>query len=209
MSIEQEKQVDGDQESIDTSTKEESKSFEDILQDPAYKDKIQSYIDSAVNRGIQTYKEKTLPKEIEREAAKLREKQDEEFKDMSPREREMYETVKQMKEEQEKTAKEARLLKNQKLATDKLKDLNATDFADILLRGSEDETEEFLGEKLDTLSKIIYERDKRLEKELLKNNNIKVPGQTTLSGGALKEPGEGATKDQWKEYWAKLRATGQ
>jgi len=171
--------------------------FEEAMKDPDFARAINSYKDSAVSKGVESYKsgnfEEAVKKAVEQRLEESKKKTPEQIKI-----EEMAKTMEKMKADLEKERLEKIRLNNNSLAR---KALDAKgfpkDLADFIIGDTEEATNEKLGKLIEILSD--YEQGKKTE--ALKNNNIKVPESAGNLDVKVKEPGEGASKEDWKAYW--------
>lgn len=180
--------------------KETKISFNDILNDEVLKKELQKYVDKNVTKAIETFKNGSFQEAVEKAAQEKIEKS----KEKSPEQlqlEEMRKTMEAMQAELEKERIEKIRTKNKNLA---LKGLNEkglpTGLSDYVIADTEEETLE----KLNNITGIFSEYAQNIKSEVLSNNNTYVPEESTKTPGPLKEPGENASKEEWKAYWEQV-----
>jgi hypothetical protein len=147
---------------------------------------VQKVIDQKVSLGINGFKEKTLPGILETERKKISEPT------VSPEMQRIQELEKKLAE---KERTESRGNQKNKIVKSFSEKNLPIDFADYLIGDSDEETDQ----KLTTFMESFGKYEQKIREEILKGHSTVVPKEKE-STKFTKEPGAGATKEQWAEY---------
>lgn len=179
--------------------------FDEALKNEDFSKSLMKYVDSAVSRGVETYKTKNFQEAVEKGVTEKIEASKYKTPDQLQM-IEMQKTMSAMKEElaAEKLAKIRSTNKNLALKGLSEKGL-PSGLSDFIIT----DTEETTLSNLDNITQIINDYQQGIKSENLKNNNIIVPTGDTTTLGTLKEPGDGASKEEWKQYWKNKNNGGQ
>jgi uncharacterized protein (DUF885 family) len=168
--------------------------FDSLLQNPDVAKRIQSMIDAGVSKGVESYKEKGFTKAVEQEVEqrlKARETK-------TPEQIKFEEYEAKLAAMQDQLAQKERLemrTKNKEAARAKIKEVGVPDdLLDFVVSEDSEKTNNNLEKYIASLSNF----KNQIKQEILKGNNIKVPGANTETGA---EPDlSKMTKDQVKAY---------
>lgn len=172
-------------------------SFEEALKDEGFNKSIKSYVDSAVSKGVDTYKkgafEDAVNKAMEERVEKSKHKTPDQL-----RIEEMSTQMERMNQQLiERELAESRA-KNKNTALKELTDKGMpTGLIDFVI----DDTEEATISNINGMTDVINNYLQGIKSEDLKHNNIKVPNKENTSVNGIKEPAEGASKEEWRAYW--------
>lgn len=171
--------------------------FDEALKDDVFSKSLKSYVDSAVSKGVDTYKKGNFSEAVEKGVTDKMEAS----KHKSPEQLQIIEMAKNMEAIQtelanERTAKTRAANKNVALNTLSESGL-PSGLADFVIS----DTEENTLQNLTNMTKVISDHMQGLKTEQLKSNNIVVPSETNNSSGSVKEPADGASKAEWTAYF--------
>jgi mannitol-1-phosphate/altronate dehydrogenase len=173
-------------------------SFDQAMENPDFAKAMKSFADKEGSRQVEAFKNKTLPSTIEDEVKKRLEAQNHKepwqikLEEMEKQQNQLMEQLKQ-KERSELIQKN----KNQALKTLTDKKL-PSDILDYLVSDEQEKT----NSSIEAFVSMMDNYTTNLKQDLLKSNNVRVPGQGETFTGGAQEPGEGASKAEWKAYWA-------
>lgn len=174
--------------------------LEDALKNPDFAKQLKSYVDSASGKAVEAYKDKGFAAAVDK-AVESRIKARE---TKTPEQIKFDEYESKLAEMQSKIAeKELSEMrgKNKDLARGKFKEAK---LPDSLLDFFVSEDEEKTNKNLEKAMKALGDFRDEVKKGVLSGNNTVVPGKTVTTSG-LKEPGPGATKQQWADYWKQAK----
>lgn len=175
-------------------------SLEAIMADEKLGKLITSHTDSAIGKAIDAYKTKGFAEAVEKAVQdKLKQQATKTPEQIKMDE---YEAKLNTMSEQIKTKELSEMrLTNRSKASKELSDAGLPlELADFLVSEDSEKTEANVKKAMDILTKFATDT----KQNVLKGNNVKVPGKTTTSG-KLQEPGENASKAEWMAYWKQRR----
>ena len=172
--------------------------FDEALKDEVFSKSLMKYVDSAVSKGVDTYKTGSFQEAVDKGVTDKIEAS----KHKTPEQLQMIEMQKTMDTMKNELVTE-RLAKtrssNKNLALKGLSDKGLpAGLSDFIIADTEEDTLK----RLDNMTSIINDYQQGIKSEKLKNNNITVPSDTDTPK-SLKEPGASASKEDWKNYWDK------
>lgn len=180
-------------------------SFEEMMKDETFQKTFQSKLDSAVSKGVDTYKNGSFKNAVDEAAKKLADERLEAAKHKTPEQLQIEEMASNMKKLQSELAEERKIKQratNKSLALKGLTDKGLpSGFIDFIV----DDTEETTLNNLENISKVFNDYLQGIKTDNLKNNNTKVPEGHDVGSGELKEPGPDATKAEWTTYFKSIK----
>jgi hemerythrin superfamily protein len=169
-----------------------------LMENEEFATQFQSAADSLVSKAVEAYKEKGFKSAVEK-AVEDRLKAKETKTPEQLRIAELESTMEGLKTKaQEKELLEMKV-KNSGTGRKALKDAELPDsLIDFLVSEDAAKTDDNVKKAVEILTSFKTD----LTKKLLGENNTKVPGKVIKdNNGSLKEPGKGATKEQWTAYY--------
>lgn len=172
--------------------------FDEALKDEDFSKSLMKYVDSAVSKGVNTFKEGSFKEAVEKG---IQEKIEAE-KHKTPEQLQLIEMQKNMQAMQNELAQE-RLAKvrstNKNLVLKGLTEKGLpTGLSDFIIA----DTEENTLSNLESMSKVISDFQQGIKTEQLNSNNIKVPSHENTSTDGVKNPGANGSPEEWEAYFA-------
>lgn len=185
---------------ISTLTQPKELSFEQLMKNEDFAKQIRSFADSESSKAVDAFKEKGFKKAVETgvsEALEAKEKK-------TPHQIEVEELNKRLNavetENQEKELKRLRS-DNKVKAINFLKEKTLpSDMLDFLVSEESEKTDE----NVNIFATMMEDYGQAIKQGQLKGNNTFVPSSPG-NNDSLQEPGVDASKEEWKEYYAKQK----
>lgn len=179
-------------------TQPKEMSFEELMKNEDFAKQLRSFADSESSKAVDAFKEKGFKKAVEAGVAEALEAKEKK----TPHQIEVEELNKRLNavetENQEKELKRLRS-DNKVKAINFLKDKSLpADLLDFLVSEESEKTDE----NINVFATMMENYGQAIKQGQLKENNTFVPSDPG-NGDSLQEPGEDASKEEWKEYYAK------
>ena len=176
-------------------------SFEEARKSPEFEKELGSFMDSRINTAIDAHKVKGFAKAVDEGVAAKQKALETKTPDQIKFEEYELKLSEMEKKVAEKEKAEMRGT-NKEVGRAAFKEAK---LPDTLLDFFVSENSETSKTNIDRAAKALDDFRTQITQDILAGNNIKVPGRTTGDSDGIKQPREDAPKQEWTNYWKKVK----